>query len=442
MEETYFLYLILSKNWAGWLLLFSSFFIVMSLREVRKDRTVAFALCFILALHHFVAIANTFYFEWSSMHSVKDSYGYISRAVKAAEIGGFSEGAVVLSWNIPYINFLSVIFTKLGSSHFLAVELSVLAFTFSCIVFIKIANIINVRRYRAGLLILYGLLPATVLFTSVALREPYQILFLMLTVYFGLRIHIKPMKGARLLMILSVLGLGLFHDGLQVLLVIFVPMFLLFQHQKRSKNKLFTLSKRRLANGILVIVFIFVGYYYTSSLSLEESFGVISPNKDTKYYKELVEDRAYKLKAVPGRTNYDNRVDFSSGGSTVMTTWRVLSNYLFSPYPWKITEVVDIIPGFEALIRFLLIVFSIRSWCKSQGSQRRLYSILLLVWFLVTIIFAIGTANYGTAMRHNIVSCWLLILVGGSGLIKCVGKFILPTSKSEVCKHRIDQPLR
>ena len=415
------------QDWAGWLLLFSSFFVVMSFREVLNDRSVAYAMFFILVFHHLAAITNAYIVM---LPGIGDAFGFVSLATHSAEVGEISNG-------IPYVKFLSVVFMVFGSSYFLGEELSVLTFAFSCIVFIKLINLTNVRRHRVGLLMLYGLLPATILYTSVGLREAYQIQFFMLTVYFGLRIHVKPMIGARLLMILSALLMAFFHHALIIIVVVLVPVLLLWKPQKFSIKKRYALSKSRFVNGTLVIILIAGGYYCTGSPTLLKVYGGLNPNKSIEQYKELVEHRTGQLKSVLGRSNYDSQVDFSSVNSTARTTLRSLVYYLFYPFPWEINKAIDIVPAFEALIRFLLIVFSINSWLKSQGSQRKIYSFFIFAYFLVTIFYMFGTGNAGTAMRHNIVSYWLIVLVGGSGLIEFVTKLILPISKSEVRNSRI-----
>ena len=421
------------QDLAGWLLLFSSFIVVMSFREVRKDRSVAITILFIVALHHLVAVTNAYIV---SLHGIGDTYGFILKASTSADLGEMA-GEIYGNNSFDYIRILSIIYMILGTSHFLGEELSVLAFTFSCIVFIKMVNIINVRRHRVGLLMLYGLLPAVMLYTSVALREAFQLLFLMLSVYFGLRIHIKPMKGAILFMVISILLVGVFHLGLGMSAVVIVPMFLLWKPWGSSINKRYNILRKRFVHVMLLIIFMSGGFYcytteYSTTSTILAGFGVLKRENPIESVKERVKNRSNTLKNVLGRTNYDNQVDFSSVGSIAKTIMLILTNYLFSPYPWQIRSFVDIIPGFEVLIRFFLIVFSIKALYKSQDPQRRLYGLLLLVYFIITIIFAAGTANYGTAMRHNIISYWLIVLVGGSGLIKSVTKFILPISKSEV----------
>jgi len=414
------------QDWAGWLLLFSSFFIVRSFREVRKDRSVVTALFFILALHHIAAITNAYIVI---LPGAGDAEGFFSKAMIMAD-------SDKITFGMPYIRILSVVFMVLGSSCFLGAELSVLAFTFSCIVFIKIVNIIDVRRHRVWLLMLYGLLPSIIIYTSVGLREAYQILFLMLVIYCGLRVHLKPMNGARLFTMLSGFLLSMFHYALGILTIILIPILLLWQPQKRSIAKRFTISKRRFINIILVIIFLLGGFYFCTRSPNE---GVLIGFEYLNYIRADYKGFLMNLDKVisgaartQGRTNYGKHLDLDSIESVIRTMPVSLAYYLFTPSPWNIRNFMDIFMGFEALIRFSLIVFSIKSWCKSQGPQRRSYSLLLFIYFSVSLLFAIGTTNYGTAMRHNMVSYWLIVLVGGSGLIKFVTKYILPISKSEV----------
>jgi len=47
-----------------------------------------------------------------------------------------------------------------------------------------------------------------------------------------------------------------------------------------------------------------------------------------------------------------------------------------------------------------------------QGLRRRIQICMILIYFMITAIWAFGSNNYGTALRHQMLSDWLLILLG------------------------------
>jgi len=52
------------NDWPGWLLIFLSFFIVYKFWKARKDKKITLAVGFVLLLHHFIAIINTYFFTF------------------------------------------------------------------------------------------------------------------------------------------------------------------------------------------------------------------------------------------------------------------------------------------------------------------------------------------------------------------------------------------
>jgi len=53
---------IISNDWPGWLLILLSFYVVVRLRKKWKDDNLTFTLCLILAMHHVIALTNTYFF--------------------------------------------------------------------------------------------------------------------------------------------------------------------------------------------------------------------------------------------------------------------------------------------------------------------------------------------------------------------------------------------
>jgi hypothetical protein len=91
--------------------------------------------------------------------------------------------------------------------------------------------------------------------------------------------------------------------------------------------------------------------------------------------------------------------------------------YLFAPFPWQVTNWLDVYGVAESLLRLLLITFSIISWYRTDGVQHRIWGLLLVIYFSMTFLWALGTVNYGTSIRHHILTNWIIIILGGPVLI-------------------------
>ena len=60
--------------------------------------------------------------------------------------------------------------------------------------------------------------------------------------------------------------------------------------------------------------------------------------------------------------------------------------------------------------------------------MKRVYLSLLLVYIFIESIMAVGTTNAGTASRHHLLAQWIVIVLGGSGLIAFIKALFINAS--------------
>jgi hypothetical protein len=48
---------------------------------------------------------------------------------------------------------------------------------------------------------------------------------------------------------------------------------------------------------------------------------------------------------------------------------------------------------------------------------------MLVLYFSMTLMWAVGTTNYGTAIRHHMLSWWIIVIVGIPPLIGKLSRF-------------------
>lgn len=110
-------------------------------RELRQNKIVLLAYLFIVGLHQLAAVINAFWFTVIGADADANSFNRIG--FELAQIGVFSF-AIGSKF---YENMLGVFYWLFGSSHFLGEQLSIMAFSLSCVILIKILRQLNLSQY-------------------------------------------------------------------------------------------------------------------------------------------------------------------------------------------------------------------------------------------------------------------------------------------------------
>tara|TARA_B100000315_G_C14387244_1_gene500233 strand:- start:122 stop:826 length:705 start_codon:yes stop_codon:yes gene_type:complete len=118
-----------------------------------------------------------------------------------------------------------------------------------------------------------------------------------------------------------------------------------------------------------------------------------------------------------GRTTYGVMLDTSSVIGLVKTIPIIFAQYMFAPFPWQVGSVRDIYALIESMLRFVLLFSAVSSWRRSSGEARSYYGFLLIVVLGLELVWALGTVNWGTAIRHHLPGHSVIVLLGAPGLI-------------------------
>jgi hypothetical protein len=95
---------------------------------------------------------------------------------------------------------------------------------------------------------------------------------------------------------------------------------------------------------------------------------------------------------------------------------------MFAPFPWQVENVKDVWALLESMLRFVLLFFAVSSWRRSSGEVRSYYGFLLIVVLGLELVWALGTANWGTAIRHHVPGYGIIVLLGVPGLTLFIRK--------------------
>jgi hypothetical protein len=374
---------------------------------------------FILVIHNIRALTNTYLFI---------IHGADADALRFHRLGveWAASGKLLITGGAEFYQQLLGIFYRIFSpSHLFGEELSIIAFLFSCLVLIKLVHLINLKKYQVGLLLMFGLLPTNLVLCSVTLRESYQILFFILAVYWGLRFHLEPTKGAMIFCVFSALIMGLFHKALILYMLFLLPVLFLWFPKKISRfpesRWIFPRKRFIIIGAILILIIGILIMGVPSEIQGLEALSSVFSGKGLKYAVDY-RTKLMTVQAPDARANYGIMLDTSSVGSLIKTTSLAYIYYLFAPFPWQVTNCLDIYALTESLLRFILIIFSLIYWYKAEGVKRRIWGLLLIIYFSMTFLWAMGTVNYGTSIRHHILTNWIIIILGGPSLLDFVVK--------------------
>lgn len=395
------------SEWAGWVVLYASFGMVPLLISPRRHPRLLIAIWVVMALHHAVAIATVFlipFFRDPDARMFHNTAGFI------ALHGGldFAPGANF------YRSMLGLVYSAAGPSLFLGQETSCFAFALSCVILAKVMDLLKIERHQVAVILVFGLLPALVLLSTSTMRESWQILFFASAAYFLIRFRLKAEPWSLFLGAAASLALGFLHNGLLVFALGMLPVILFSRMSARS-----SLSLARLV-GIALTGLLLAGLgaaVVFNKLPRSASLEAITQGDALEYAAQ------YRQSGAKGaRAEYGITLDTGSPIGFVKSSSLLFAYYMLAPFPWQISTGLDLVGAADAWLRALLIIFAVRAWrSHPPGVTAGIHGLLIGLYFAMSFLWAMGTINYGTGMRHHVVAIWIPVLLGIPPLLDVLG---------------------
>ena len=320
---------------------------------------------------------------------------------------GFHLNAVAYSDNLEINEFvighfysyvLGVIYFLTDDSLFLGSFLSVLAWLASAFTLVKIMRLLSFdKAHQFKAMLIYALLPSSILLTGVTLREPYQLLFVNLAIYAALKIDLSKSATHWLLLFGAVIGMGVLHGALFAFGLFIVIATLILYYLRGRKG--FSLLKFTFVAPLIALMAIYGLSLFTSvSYNLDDGLDAAVGT----YQQNLLDSDA--------RTTYSGSLEINSATSLLIFIPGAIFQYLFEPMPWRISAAVDVLSLLENSLRAWLI-WKVWSGLRNMPVQeRRPVLFLFLSYLVIETIWSLGTANWGTAVRHHLPSMGLLLV--------------------------------
>ena len=314
----------------------------------------------------------------------------------------------VLGYIYPYI--LGFFYFITTDSLFLGSALSALAWLASAFILLRIMRILSFKMSNQWrVMLIYALIPSLLMYTSVTLREPFQLLFVNLALYAALKIYFHRSIAHWLVLFLAAVGMGALH-GVLLASGIFIIVGTLFLLTSRNRKGV-SFTKVVLVTPI-VILCLFYGFLLFTSVSHAMEDGL------------SVAVQTYQLgtlSVVEQRANYRTDIEIDGLGGLILSLPTFLFQYLFEPMPWKIGSMVDVIALLENMLRFWLIWNALKYLVGSYLNKpmfvahnyfgyERCILFIFLSYLIMETLWSLGTSNWGTASRHHLPSLGLLLV--------------------------------
>lgn len=385
-------------HWASVLLFYASFALPVLFLQLRRRPTLLVAIWATIAARHAVAIGNAFYHD---IFRAPDAMMFHRTASAFALAGGarFEPGAEF------YRAMLSLVYSAASPSLLLGNETSVLAYSLSCIVYVRLMDLLKLDRLQPATLLVFGLLPAGLVYGSFTMRESWQVLFFISAVYFFLRFRLMADPFSFLLGAASALSMGFLHNGLLVYSLILAPLTLFSRIGTRATFSVGRLLGLAVAlTGLIVLASAVALNKLPRSASLE----ALTRGDALEYAAQ------YREQSTQGaRAEYGISLETGSPITFAKSIILLFVYYMLAPFPWQISTGLDVIGAADSWFRALLILFAVRAWRKAPpGADKDARLLLLEVYFSMSLLWAMGTINYGTGLRHHVVTNWIPAMLG------------------------------
>lgn len=305
----------------------------------------------------------------------------------------------IMRVNYLYAYGLNLFYSTTVTSLFVGSVVSCLAWFTSALAFIASMRLLAIpQRSQAIAMLIFALTPSSVLWTSVTMREPYQLLFVNLAMLAALKIGVAGRQAYWLLMVAALVGCGTLHGGLMGWGVTLVVSTVLWQMTRY--RHLFTPLRLALA-GVAVLVFLFAGYWaFTTMYSFPVDRGLAF----------AVDSYQRGGLSIGVRTDYRTSVTIANNFDLMRFIPVALVQYLFEPMPWRVSSLADLEPLLENLFRLVLIGQALLALIRLRGGPRLAALVVFTSYLVLETAWALGTFNWGTASRHHIPGLGLLLL--------------------------------
>lgn len=298
-----------------------------------------------------------------------------------------------------YSKFLGIFYLMFGPERILAQFFNVILGVVAVVILAKTLQRLRLpERYVFAATLIFAFFPQGLLLSPILLRDQIVALGIVYTLYYMVRWTEEKSGWYMTLAYLGYFVSTMFHSGLAVGIIVLLIYFSFYSHETRRMD--FEPTKvQRLVIQVLVVGFI----VYSFQDVLFAKFTHVSENG--QLFSGMSYDR--------GGSAYLNGLTVTGPGDMILYSPIRMIYFLFSPFPWQWSTVMNILIFFlDAVFYFIACFAIVRSFKLIR--QHPFGSVLFfffLLFILNALIFGLGTGNVGTAIRHRYKLFPMLLIV-------------------------------
>ena len=380
---------------------------------LRRDRGAAWAYLFVVFLH--VTAAVVYVYAPGVLPPRADAIVFhrVATELQTAAEWPFGLSSTLYKWCLAHV------YSWVGPSWLFASIVTIYAFALSVVVLAKLMEMLDVQHGKGLVIFLFGALPTSILYGSVPLREPFQVLFFIVACYALLRFRLSSNPAYLFVAIPSALLMGMLHKGL----LIYAPFLIVLMLMIRVDVG----TKRGLPHGRnwfhrIMAVSMAAGFIAAIPMAADQLQGLQGTQVLTAASGDGLTEFAARHRSGDnihqGRTAYGISLDTSTPVTFVYSMTVIFFYYLFMPFPWQVRNFLDIYAFSEVVLRVATFYAIFRMWRSKDQVHPHLIKVLMLAYLSMAVLWAAGTVNYGTATRHHMVHQWIVLLLGIPALVQ------------------------
>ena len=355
----------------------------MSIYRVKDKKVSNIILCgFLLRL---LMLQADYFHLFPVFGSGGDSEAFHQIALYNAQRGG------ILLMRTNYTTFLTILYWFTDSSRYFAQFINVLLGTGVLIVTHSTLRLLNISRHTMHLILrILAFMPMLACFSGILLREAWVEFFIVLSLYYFIKWFIRESSVSILFCVASVFAASLMHAGS---IVVLTGYFLaLLAYDANGKKIRFTASS--------VVFIVLMAGIITFYLANIETFGAKFGSLEEESAEDVI---VGSYEENRGNSAYLTWISVSSPAMGFLFSPLKMFYFLFSPIPFDWRSFYDILAFMLDSLVYLFFCYKIYRHRHHQtnrmlGTLRRF---LLINFLILTFVFAFGTGNSGTAIRHR-----------------------------------------
>ena len=356
-----------------------------------------------------IALINSYLF--STPGAGYDALGFDDTASHLANTGEMdSRNMTYTSLGKIYAIYLSFMYKFFVDSMFFGCLLSIAAWLISVLLSIRLLDHLNIKlEYIFIAVACFLFLPSSVTFTSLTLRESYQMLFITLMVYSMIRFNYTKSALHFFLMFLWAFLAAWLHQALPLVVSGALGVFFLYLSFVNLKNPTTKIRFYIAVFGAVSLIFLSSFLLDLFGFSLDKGFFFLIVNQQAGLLGDGDNARAfYRLKEL----------DIDSFFELLYFFPQAFIQYFIEPTPWKWGSLMDIILSFENFTRvaFMTLTSYYLFFSEDDVRLKKTIGLIFILYIFIEFIWSIGTINWGTAARHHIPAMNLLMICAAPAL--------------------------